>query len=300
MSTPREPLDRDEAELARLLRSLPSAEPGAEIDARILAAARAAPARRSPVRRPWIWSLGTAAAAVLAFGTLLRMQQTGIEPLPEPAAMRMQESAPTPGAEPGRSTDSFEAPAERAPVAASEGEGEATAPASPPAERAGRARAEAKGETTESGRPAATPEPAAMAVPAPPPAPPAPPPAPAAPPAVLRDAPAASTESAVQRLQAPRLAAPPASAPVDPESRQREQQARSRARESDKSTAAQAFPAQEEAEADPLREPDEALFERVRLLLAQGNAAEARRLLREWRAAHPDAELPADLEPLLE
>ncbi len=93
MSTPREPLDRDEAELAVLLRRLPAGEPGPAVDARILAAARAAPARRSVVRRPWIWSLGTAAAAVLAFGTLLRMQEAGFESVPEVAPQAAPETA---------------------------------------------------------------------------------------------------------------------------------------------------------------------------------------------------------------
>ena len=69
----RDPLDEDERELARIVRALPGGEPPPALDALILKAAQDAvatsPSRR--VRRAgWlsVWSLGSAAAAVLAVG----------------------------------------------------------------------------------------------------------------------------------------------------------------------------------------------------------------------------------------
>jgi hypothetical protein len=70
-------LDPDERELARVLRALPSGEPPAALDARILRAAADA-AASTPARRrralglfgggSAMWGIGTAAAAVLALG----------------------------------------------------------------------------------------------------------------------------------------------------------------------------------------------------------------------------------------
>ncbi|CAN5137729.1 hypothetical protein BH11PSE14_BH11PSE14_13720 [soil metagenome] len=72
---PNKPLDHDERDLARILRALPSAEPSAALDARILRAAAEAAARGSRRRRiGWLgagggmWGIGSAAAAVLALG----------------------------------------------------------------------------------------------------------------------------------------------------------------------------------------------------------------------------------------
>jgi hypothetical protein len=70
-------LDPDERELARVLRALPSGEPPAALDARILRAAAdaaaSAPARRRRALGLFgggsaLWGIGTAAAAVLALG----------------------------------------------------------------------------------------------------------------------------------------------------------------------------------------------------------------------------------------
>lgn len=64
---PREPLDAEERYLKRLLDSLPAADPGPGLDARILAQARRAPEHPAARRRfPGRWGLGAAAAAVLA------------------------------------------------------------------------------------------------------------------------------------------------------------------------------------------------------------------------------------------
>src|SRR5690606_33530604 len=66
--TDHDPLDADEAELAKRLHALPGGLPGPELDARIRARAHAAvAARRRPVR-PWLWGLSSAAVAVLAVG----------------------------------------------------------------------------------------------------------------------------------------------------------------------------------------------------------------------------------------
>lgn len=70
-----EPLDPNERELARVLRALPAGEPPAALDARILKAASDALAASARRRRfAWLgtgsalWSIGSAAAAVLAIG----------------------------------------------------------------------------------------------------------------------------------------------------------------------------------------------------------------------------------------
>lgn len=69
----RDPLDEDERELARIVRALPGGEPPPALDALILKTAQDAVAT-SPSRRVrrvgWLsmWSLGSAAAAVLAVG----------------------------------------------------------------------------------------------------------------------------------------------------------------------------------------------------------------------------------------
>lgn len=102
---PRQPLDAQErAVLARLPRPHGRGEPGAGVDARILAAARAAPATaptRAP-RRRWIASLGVAAAVIVAAGLAWQLQpppappETGgyaaIEP-PAPQAAAIAEPA---------------------------------------------------------------------------------------------------------------------------------------------------------------------------------------------------------------
>ena len=70
-----EPLDPNERELARIVRALPAGEPPAALDARILKAASDAVAASARRRRfAWLgtgsalWSIGSAAAAVLAIG----------------------------------------------------------------------------------------------------------------------------------------------------------------------------------------------------------------------------------------
>jgi hypothetical protein len=90
---PHEPLDADEAAIARIQRALRSAEPSAALDARILAQARTAIA--APKRRPRPWFMGAgfgaAAAAVMAAGIAWQLGWIGTIPgsashLPAPAA----------------------------------------------------------------------------------------------------------------------------------------------------------------------------------------------------------------------
>jgi len=75
------PLDAEERALADALSGLPAAEPGAELDDRILNMARAAVARplsyveRRPRRRAGLWWLGSAAGAVLAAGIGWQLSQ---------------------------------------------------------------------------------------------------------------------------------------------------------------------------------------------------------------------------------
>ena len=89
----RQPLDEDEAALARRLRALPGGQPSAELDARVLARAHAVLAPPRPVR-PWVWGLSTAAVAVLAVGLVW---QAGIPPTSEELQYRAP-AAPVPEA----------------------------------------------------------------------------------------------------------------------------------------------------------------------------------------------------------
>lgn len=102
MSDPNDPMDGVERRLGELYRSADAEQPSAEIDRRILRAARDAAARR---RRRWpLAALATAAAAVLAIAVLLRLEQT---PVPQrsmapaadvaaPPAESAREPAPPP------------------------------------------------------------------------------------------------------------------------------------------------------------------------------------------------------------
>jgi hypothetical protein len=79
---PREPLDADEAALARIHRALPASEPAVALDARILAQARAAVVK--PARRPRPWFMGAgfgaAATAVMAAGIAWQLGWIGSIP----------------------------------------------------------------------------------------------------------------------------------------------------------------------------------------------------------------------------
>ncbi len=94
-----EPLDEQERELARVVRALAGGEPPPALDARILkAAANAAAATQEPRRMHWpasprmFWSLGSAAAAVLAIGIGWQMTRPMPRSLsvPAPTAPQIQ------------------------------------------------------------------------------------------------------------------------------------------------------------------------------------------------------------------
>ena len=96
------PLDAEEQALAQSLRGLPAAAPSAELDARVLAMARAAltqaqqPAANSArrPRRPALWWMSSAAGAVLAAGIGWQLGQdagglpSASAPAPQGAQMR--------------------------------------------------------------------------------------------------------------------------------------------------------------------------------------------------------------------
>lgn len=77
--TGHEPLDAEEAAIARALDRLPGAEPPPALDARILAQARAAVAAPARRRRPWFLGtgVGAAAAAVMAAGVAWQLGWIG-------------------------------------------------------------------------------------------------------------------------------------------------------------------------------------------------------------------------------
>ena len=76
---PAEPLDVEEAAMARAYRRLPGAEPSPELDARILAQARAAVVHSKRRPRPWFLGagFGAAAAAVMAAGVAWQLGWLG-------------------------------------------------------------------------------------------------------------------------------------------------------------------------------------------------------------------------------
>ena len=95
---PPEPLDADERELARALRSLPAGSPSPELDARILGAARRAVHVARPRKRKntWLIGLGTAASALLAVGLFVKMHGVdGTDGFPPPPDAISEQPAKT-------------------------------------------------------------------------------------------------------------------------------------------------------------------------------------------------------------
>lgn len=274
---PREPLTPDEQALARRLAQLGSqAEPSPALDARILAAARAAEGVRSPrLARRWPVALGVAASLVLAVGIAWRLR-----PLPGPserystapaAASRQAPSAP--------------------PATASESEPVTVAP--PPHDTAAFVEP--------------PPPPAVKAVPARA-APPSPvvAAAPASEPPVVLEAPAPAAPMAPATLPAP----PPAS--DEPETQAGGNAAPARKAAASQATEDAGFDAaaaadraagdEPESEVPPATadSPDvrEAWLQRIRELVASGQTDAARASLKEFVHRHPDAPLPDDLRAL--
>jgi resuscitation-promoting factor RpfA len=285
---PPQPLDAEERALAALLpRPHGRAEPGADLDARILAASQAAlhaqPATRRP-RRSWIGPTALAASLVLAVG--LAWQLRPPPALPAPAATEDAAS----GDSAAMSMRAFEVPPST-PVPMTEAKPVAAPP--PP-------------ETMVSAPPtqdalSGTSAPAASAPAAPPP------PAPPAP-GFVADAPAVALPQAAEpaRAQAPVMAKATASEAM-----------RERAAASGNIAAENREEAQRAADAATLdaivvRESDEdvppatadspevreAWLRRIGELLEQGKADEAKASLAEFRRRYPDAALPPELRKL--
>lgn len=320
----REPLDADEASLAKIVRALPGANPPSALDAAILAAARKA-AEAEPARPPrrHHWRIGASIAALLVVG-IVWQSRIGMDPPPqfhydEPASAALEMRAPE---------DLGEATAEAAAKAQAEPSTEAPAPAAtePPAAAdastpepppaafhevqrvpaphpaapapAPAAPAPVAAEPVPAPSPEPMPEPAPMFAPAPPP-----PPAPPAPPAATASEEAAADEASLDRIEVTGA-------------RVRASESRRLRREQERARSA---PAQEPAPAimsvpapTPPTEPalppveaDEGLppadwIERIRFRLAAGQRDGALDSLGRFLLAHPGHPLPDDLRDLLE
>lgn len=283
---PPQPLDAEERALAALLpRPHGRGEPGADMDARILAAAQDAlhpqPAGRHP-RRSWIGPTALAASLVLAVGLAWQLRPPPSLPAPAPAV-----------------TAAASANAEAAEMRAFE-----PPPPSPPPMARTLPRTAPPADT---GVPAVSKQAARAAdnVAAPPPAPPAPP-APAAPEVVGEAAPVATPQVAEPaRVPAPvrtkaaseamreGTAASGASAAENRDEAQRG---------ADTATLGTTGAGEPEEDVPPATadspEVREAWLRRIGELLAQGKAEEAKASLAEFRRRYPDAPLPPELRKL--
>lgn len=285
---PPQPLDAEERALAALLpRPHGRGEPGADLDARILAAAQAAlhpqPASPRP-RRSWIGPTALAASLVLAVGLAWQLRPPPSLPAPAISDAGAADSE-------GASMHAFESPPSRpSPMART-----MPMPAPPPEAMVAAA---PKQET-----PAGTNAPAPQPMAAPPPAPPAP----AAPVMVAEAAPVAAPHaSELARAQAPVMAKATASDAM-----------RERAAASGTVAAEHRAEAQRAADAatldaivvtDPEEDvppatadsPDvrEAWLKRIGELQKQGKTDEAKASLAEFHRRYPDAALPPDLRKL--
>jgi hypothetical protein len=281
----RQPLDAEERALAALLpRPHGRAEPGADLDARILAAAQAALHAQSPVRRhrrSWVGPTALAASLVLAVG--LAWQLRPPPSLPAPAATKDASA----DAE-ATSMRAFESPPATPPPLARTMQ----MPASPPAAMVSAA---PKPETPGgSNAPASAPGQAA---------PPAPPP-----PVMAGEAAAVAATPASEpaRAQAPVMAKATASESM------RERAAASGTlaaenreeaeRAADAATLDTVQVAEPEEDVPPATadapEVRDAWLRRIGELLEQGRPVEAKASLAEFRRRYPDAALPPELRKL--
>lgn len=287
-----EPLDEQEHELARIVRALAGGEPPAALDARILKAAANATAAQEPRRMRWpvppkmFWSLGSAAAAVLAVGIGWQMTRPMPHSLsvPVPGTPQMQ-AVETPETQQSMQPSSIEqssarqsnAPAPSNDMAARE-PGNPPPLAARPSEPESRQRSPGKTESEISQPPAA-----------PIIAPVAPPPAPEAFAQKSRDeqgavaarSSASSETHADQPAVAGNVAAMAKAAPMQ-------------------AAAAEAIAADTSAErTQSFRHAPSDWLEHIRQLNQQGRADEARTSLAEFRRQYPRHEIPADLAALL-
>lgn len=303
---PHEPLDAEQRALAALLpRPHGRAEPGADLDARILAAARAAtqPSTTKPAvprRRSWIAPTAVAASLMLAVGLAWQLRPPPSLETSTSAAASAPADADADAGSDAMVARAFEAVPPPASVATPMPQPVQMKPAPsssepvPSAEFARAARVQA-----------APAEPEMAAVAAPPPAPPAP---------VVVDSPAPMAETqmaAPARMAAPAMAK---SASTDEASRERAAAAGN--------AAAQAQDASERAAADAAtldtvtiaspEEPDEdvppatadspevrdAWLRRIGELLKQGKTEDAKASLAEFRRRYPEVTLPPELRKL--
>lgn len=283
---PPQPLDAEERALAALLpRPHGRGEPGADLDARILAAAQAAlhpqPAVRRP-RRSWIGPTALAASLVLAVG--LAWQLRPPPSLPAPAVAEDAASADSDA----MSMRAFEtAPSAPVPMAR-------TMPMTAPPSDA-MVSAAPKQEA-----PAADNAPAPQGVAPPPPAPPAP--------VMVGEAAAVALPQAPElaRAQAPVMAKATASdamreraaasGTMAAENREEAQRA------ADAATLDTIVVSEPEEDVPPATadSPDvrEAWLRRIGELLEQGKTDEAKASLAEFKRRYPDAALPPELRKL--
>jgi hypothetical protein len=313
-----EPFDADERALAELLARDALPGPSPQLDARILAAARAAaatPGRASQRLRPrWIAGMGIAASLVLAIGIAWRLRPLPERPVaseapPAVSAMRVVEPAHSDAA-----ADAVQPPAPKAMRLPS--------PPTAPVERERAKPARRK--------PAAEPEavhdePAPMesAAPPAPPAPPPPPPLPAqmAMPKPAMNAMAAPAAAATQAAEAQRRADShdqaesldrievtgsrlKARAPAPaPRAFPRDAAGLDAAAAADAAARGEALPPRAVLDEEPPATADsplvrDAWLQRIRELLAAGDTEAARGSLAEFRRRYPNYALPEDLQPL--
>jgi len=333
MSTPREPLSPEERVLAERLGRAPGPrEPGPALDARILAAARAAvddapdssqaatgaprspavPATRRPNRRRWTLGFGVAASLLLAVtvawqlrpqrGTQIVYETADAPAVPQPVA-ELPTRSPTADSDAAGSTASAPDPVILDPPMALA----RSAPPSPkpvpvpfdlPPPRAPAMMAPAPPEAPRDERRKNAADQDAAAAPArkaqvPRRADAYTPPAPPAPPA-----PTPSLQG---------YAAPPPPAPMpDVGASMDAPTARQATADRAAPLAAQArfaadlsAPGVQDAVAEDSRLPADAWLQRVRRHRFDGNSALARASLQAFRQAHPDQAIPEDLRPLL-
>lgn len=303
--TPRGPHDRldpEERALAdALARTGPHGLPPDALDARILAAARAAAtpmaATRRRVRMPVV--LGIAASLVVAFVLVVQLRPL-LDPPPAPATgmdgqrtgvaagAAAERAAPVPRRTRERPDGTAAAQAEAAAVGADEKGETRVDMVAPPVDLPAR--------TTEATDPAPAPAPAA-----PPPPPPTAPGAAATPQAA----------TAPEAFPAPAPAADAPDVPADSAERsarlyeraaavEAEAEATATQQASEPMAAADAAMAPPAGDSDALAARRDAELARIRVLRDAGELAAARAALAAWRQRWPGAEVPADLRALAE
>ncbi len=322
---PHEPLDPQERELAdRLARIAPRGEPSPQLDARILAAARAAvdpPANvTTGPRSRWPLGLGIAASTVLALGIAWQLRpvdsapQASEQPQADvgalPAAANDGQDASTPEASPPPMykpaiTGSLPAPmASTSPAAASKAAPPALRKPAPSPEMPAApvaAAVEAPLEISEP-RPSDVYAPPQRVMSAPPP------PAPPAPPAFVAEPPmqaeAAQAEAVLARETAERQARRQATQQADAAVAAKAARARAEQETAVASDIAAygarnlSAPPSADVE-DDARLSIEHWLEQIALRQRLGDIDGARRSLSLFRQAHPQHPIPDDLKPLL-